>query len=359
MTQLWLVGGAPRCGKSKLTGRIVARQSCDTLSTDYLRDPLRQFLSELECSALYENESSEGTLAERVDRQNRESAVVWKAVREYATQHAEWSDRPLLIDGVAVLPEYARQLSERIDVCAVFLGNQAPEHVDVLLDHAASNKRDWLHGWSRDRVEHFAAFKVAMSKWLEASATEHGYPYIEMSHDFAAAQARAEALLVSPATVRRLSAAEWQSFRAARLAALRDAPQAFGPKFGDEAVHTQKQWRSMLTEGNWFGVFRHDRLCGIASVAPSWDGSSSERDLGGMWIEPACRGAGLAQLLVDAIEVWAKADGATAVALWLKETNIDARRLYLRAGFQPRDQRAPSYGDTSCMAEKFVRFIAQ
>jgi ribosomal protein S18 acetylase RimI-like enzyme len=52
-----------------------------------------------------------------------------------------------------------------------------------------------------------------------------------------------------------------------------------------------------------------------------------------MWVDPTCRGRGLAEQLLDAASNWSIASGANDLVLDVTETNEPARRLYTRAGF--------------------------
>jgi GNAT superfamily N-acetyltransferase len=54
-----------------------------------------------------------------------------------------------------------------------------------------------------------------------------------------------------------------------------------------------------------------------------------------MWVCPAIRGLGGAEVLIAAVLAWAKLEGATWVRLNVIQTNDRARRVYERNGFHP------------------------
>jgi GNAT superfamily N-acetyltransferase len=54
-----------------------------------------------------------------------------------------------------------------------------------------------------------------------------------------------------------------------------------------------------------------------------------------MWVHPAIRGSGAADLLVAAVLEWAKSEDARLVRLQVIAANDRARRVYERNGFRP------------------------
>jgi ribosomal protein S18 acetylase RimI-like enzyme len=66
--------------------------------------------------------------------------------------------------------------------------------------------------------------------------------------------------------------------------------------------------------------------------------------LGGMWTEPARRGAGVGRALAEAVFGWARERGFGCVVLWVTDGNTPAIALYERLGFKAsgRRDRLPS-----------------
>jgi hypothetical protein len=52
--------------------------------------------------------------------------------------------------------------------------------------------------------------------------------------------------------VRDITAEQWRVLRDIRLAALRDAPSAFGSTYADEVALTERDWRSRAAKGSMF-----------------------------------------------------------------------------------------------------------
>jgi ribosomal protein S18 acetylase RimI-like enzyme len=128
---------------------------------------------------------------------------------------------------------------------------------------------------------------------------------------------------------------DWQLWRAARLAALTEAPQAFGSKLADWQGDGDREdrWRARLAlEGSCnLLAWRADAPAGMASGIPGEEPGSAE--LISMWVAPAARGQHVGDTLIGAIESWVIAAGHLEIRLWVKADNAAAIRLYERHGF--------------------------
>jgi GNAT superfamily N-acetyltransferase len=136
--------------------------------------------------------------------------------------------------------------------------------------------------------------------------------------------------------VRRLGADYWAQLRDARLAALAEAPYAFGSTLAREQQFTEQIWRERAGRGNTFASWDGDVIVGLATGLNQGQGSWH---LVGMWVSPHVRGTGVADLLVGAVLEMARESGATSVSLWVTEVNDRARAFYRRLGFLPSGGR--------------------
>lgn len=180
--------------------------------------------------------------------------------------------------------------------------------------------------------------------------------------------------------VRQVTADDWELMRDTRLAALADAPSAFGSSYAREARFTEEQWRDRFSERS-VAFFAHDDSAdpgaasaslagtGLASTPASTGPAStpastgpasalpaglagvyvqgSEADLVSMWVHPSARGLGVGEALVAAAAAWAKASGYDKLFLWVTESNAPARRLYDRLGFTLTGESQPLPSDPS------------
>jgi GNAT superfamily N-acetyltransferase len=145
-------------------------------------------------------------------------------------------------------------------------------------------------------------------------------------------------------TVREVGADQWEAVRDARLAALKEAPYAFGSSYAREAPFTREQWLGRLERPD--AVTFLARLPDLAEPA-GLAGALEEDgmvDIVSMWVRPAARGGGVGAALVSAAADWARARDHDTLYLWVTETNAPARLLYERCGFTPtgESQQLPS-----------------
>jgi GNAT superfamily N-acetyltransferase len=145
--------------------------------------------------------------------------------------------------------------------------------------------------------------------------------------------------------IRRLTATDWGMFRDVRLAALRDAPDAFGSSAAEAERLRADEWRRRLTDRAAFLAEVEHQGVGVAAGITA--AQPSDAELISMWVAPAWRGRGVGYRLVEAVLGWAAAEGFSGVRLWVAQGNARAERLYARHGFtrtgavQPMTADAP------------------
>jgi GNAT superfamily N-acetyltransferase len=135
--------------------------------------------------------------------------------------------------------------------------------------------------------------------------------------------------------VRLLTPGDEAILRALRLKALRDSPDQFDTTYEREAARTTEDWQRWFSPGATFVVDGPgpDPVGLAAGVLDAEDRSVVW--LMAMWVEPAARGSGAGDALVDAVVGWARVRDTTSVRLGVVEGNAPARRLYERHGFVP------------------------
>ena len=145
--------------------------------------------------------------------------------------------------------------------------------------------------------------------------------------------------------VRAVTADDWELMRDVRLAALSEAPYAFGSTYAREAAFTEERWRGRFSERSvaFFAFAEPDDAvpAGLAGVYVE-DGAA---DLVSMWVRPSARGLGVGEAVVAAAASWAKAHDFGSLSLWVTESNAPARRLYERCGFTPTGESQPLPSD--------------
>jgi RimJ/RimL family protein N-acetyltransferase len=138
-------------------------------------------------------------------------------------------------------------------------------------------------------------------------------------------------------TIRRLGVGDCELVHALRLRALQDAPAAFGSTYEHEAAFTPDVWRSRLaTDGNAHFLWESGEhgASGLVAVVRDDRAGDLHSWLVGMWVDPAARGTGAADALVDAVLQFARHQRIPLVRLHVAEGNERAERLYARHGFE-------------------------
>jgi GNAT superfamily N-acetyltransferase len=135
--------------------------------------------------------------------------------------------------------------------------------------------------------------------------------------------------------LRVLTPDDWRLWRDLRLAALAEAPYAFGSRLADWQGDgdREERWRSRLAMPGWYNAVAEadGRPAGMASGVPTGDPLVSE--LIAMWVRPEARGRGVGDALIAAVAAWARASGAAQLRLAVYEQNTAAALLYRRNGF--------------------------
>jgi GNAT superfamily N-acetyltransferase len=147
--------------------------------------------------------------------------------------------------------------------------------------------------------------------------------------------------------VRELSPDDWQLWRSLRLAALTEAPSAFGSRLADWQGEGDREvrWRERLSIANSYNVVAmlDDDPVGMASGVPGETAATVE--LISMWVAPSARGHGVGDVLMQRIEQWASRNAAQVLRLNIAADNAGADRLYRRNGFAYTGEDGPPMPD--------------
>ncbi len=162
--------------------------------------------------------------------------------------------------------------------------------------------------------------------------------------------------------VRRFASDEWSLYRALRLRALQDAPDAFGSTYAHESQRTDREWRARLADG--VAASRQLPLvaevdgepCGLAWMRLT-DEEPMVAHLYQMWVTPECRRRGVGRELLDMSVQWARTAGAHVVRLDVTVTNRPAAQLYDRAGFRPVGNPTPLRPGSALLSQRLERSL--
>jgi ribosomal protein S18 acetylase RimI-like enzyme len=147
---------------------------------------------------------------------------------------------------------------------------------------------------------------------------------------------------MSEITVRPLGEEEWQDYRAVRLEALRESPEAFVATAEEEGAFDEAHWRTRMKRSARLIAERNGTPVGVVSVgtaASDEDGDSGE--LFGLWVKPELRGSGVATRLVKNGAALAHRRGQSRLYYWVGTENGRAVAFASGIGFRPTDERRP------------------
>jgi Cys-tRNA(Pro)/Cys-tRNA(Cys) deacylase len=133
--------------------------------------------------------------------------------------------------------------------------------------------------------------------------------------------------------IEELAPDDWSRWRDLRLAALADAPRAFGAQLADWADASEERWRDRLAFNGAanFVASVDDEPAGMASGIRS--DIAGRAEIISMWVAPSARGRGVGDALIEAVRAWASDQGLELLQLDVVVTNDRALGLYRRHGF--------------------------
>jgi ribosomal protein S18 acetylase RimI-like enzyme len=147
-------------------------------------------------------------------------------------------------------------------------------------------------------------------------------------------------------SVKKIEASQGSLLRELRLAALREAPYAFGAKYDDEAKKPSSEfdadaYRHAMSEiSTSFIYFVGSKPSGL--IGAFFSGPPENRAfICSLWVHPQNRHLGGGRLLVRAACAWLVERGAPAIYAWVADANVAANKFYQALGFLPTKERMP------------------
>ncbi len=146
---------------------------------------------------------------------------------------------------------------------------------------------------------------------------------------------------MSDIIVRPLDADAWEDYRAMRLTALAESPEAFVASHADEEAEPEEFWRARMERSTRLLAERDGEAVGIASVGEVGEDKPEAAQLFGLWVRPEARGAGVAAALVQAGARVAADQGRSQLYYWVGTDNGRAVAFASSFGFRPTGSRRP------------------
>jgi 2-phosphoglycerate kinase len=189
---IYIIGGAPRVGKSIVAKRLAQDTAASFVSTDDICDKLSDSLSETERAIKFPLPGFSGTASENVltpEKRVELSIISAKSVEpeiDRIISNAITKDESLVIEGVHFLPEYVRELLSKYGsdkIQALFVGST---YVKAVVDGIMKNTSpdNWMRDSHPDVIRQVAEFVSALSRYLEKEAEKYHLAYKERTVDF-------------------------------------------------------------------------------------------------------------------------------------------------------------------------------
>ncbi len=138
--------------------------------------------------------------------------------------------------------------------------------------------------------------------------------------------------------IRLLDEDEWQLYREVRLAALRDAPEAFVARFEDEASYDDDFWAELMSRATRIVATRGDEPVGLVCLGLHHQDPQTGAVFG-LWTAPSVRGQRVGWELVSTARQRAVEDGCRLLYFWVVSDNGAAVGFASSFGFRPTSER--------------------
>ncbi|HCC83993.1 TPA: hypothetical protein DEP96_04050 [Candidatus Uhrbacteria bacterium] len=187
ITMIYLIGGAPRTGKSIVSSILMRELSVPWLSTDALSTVVHNLtpISERAEKFPYKgftnvDQLSEIEIQQKVDWQITEANSLQIAIDSLIRHQVGVNDNQIL-EGVHILPQHVRTLLDdpatKDQIRVVFiLSDDEPIQLQAMRQNTSHH--DWLAGASDETFQSVAAFVIRYSQWLTAECDKYRIPYI-------------------------------------------------------------------------------------------------------------------------------------------------------------------------------------
>ncbi|WP_347354722.1 GNAT family N-acetyltransferase [Intrasporangium sp.] len=147
---------------------------------------------------------------------------------------------------------------------------------------------------------------------------------------------------MSELTVRILTEDDWEAYRAVRLEALRESPEAFVATHAEESAIEESVWRDRMNRSVRLVAEQDGRAVGVASIGRAeTSGDDDAGEIFALWVTPERRGTGVASALVRRAAAQARDAGQRHIVYWVGTENGRAVAFASGMGFRPTDYRRP------------------
>jgi ribosomal protein S18 acetylase RimI-like enzyme len=135
--------------------------------------------------------------------------------------------------------------------------------------------------------------------------------------------------------IRRLAPADALLYRALRLRALREHPDAFTSSYEDDQGQPVEASAARLAAHAFWGAYQGAELYGFVGLEREARVKNRHKaTVVGMYVAPEVTGQGVGRALLLALLAHARGEGLDSLVLTVTDGNAQAQRLYASAGFR-------------------------
>lgn len=135
--------------------------------------------------------------------------------------------------------------------------------------------------------------------------------------------------------VRMLGPADATPYRALRLRALREHPDAFTSSYAEDREQPVEAAAQRLASHAFWGAWQHAELYGFVGLEREQRAKNRHKaTVMGLYVAPEVAGLGVGRALLGALIAHARANGLESLVLTVTDDNQRARHLYEHAGFR-------------------------
>ncbi len=177
---LYLIGGAPRCGKTLLAQQVASDLGAGWCSTDTVRDVVAMLRPDV-------------GVAGGVGVPPGPEADRFFPYLERMAESCAYLAEDYVVEGVGFLPRHVAALASWVERRVVFVGMVEPR-LDAILAHEGRNR--WHRHLPPETLADLPAWIADWSRTLRDECANNDMPYVDLSADFDAGKHDAERALL-------------------------------------------------------------------------------------------------------------------------------------------------------------------
>ncbi len=187
---IYLIGGAPRCGKTLLSRALATKKHVPWMSIDVFRSGVVAYIPQDQIKNKLPDDNirlETSTPKELLESEILESKTLWPGVRSII-EHLIKGGQEYIIEGVQLMPELVQELVETAYWKQIRLVYLVKEDLAEIKEGFPRNKseHDWLKEalTNTDLVERAARMVEMKSRYITEQAKKYGFMVVDTGKDF-------------------------------------------------------------------------------------------------------------------------------------------------------------------------------